>query len=341
MDETIRLIGRDAEGFPSAIFSQVGAEATGTGGTVFIVGNNNSTAKSVQLRDGGLISVNNFGTNQGDAAGNVFIFARGIWLDNDSRILGVSKSGAGGNVFLNTNALILGRNSDISTTAGIQGTGGDGGNIAIGTGDIIPTLGFRPDGQLTLSPAFDGITLIVAGKTFSDNNILAEAFSGTGGNIRINASRLQDIAERPDLLIRNDISTASSLGINGTTVVNTLDVFPSLRTNPLTEQYEVPGVAQGCDPRDRQETSRFIVTGRGGLPVNPAEVLNQDTLSGTDPTSPPAIPPPGLDATAIIPARGWVQNADGTIRLTAAATDSSAPITPYPLRPTPASCDAP
>ena len=315
----------------SGILSQVDKGSQDAGG-IFLRSN------SLHARHGSGMSVDNNGSG---LAGDISITSRGIWLDDQSTISAQSNSGQGGNIFLKTLALILGRSSDVSATSGTQRAGGDGGNIAIGTGTLTIALGRRQDGQFVASSAFDGITLLVAGKTFSDNNILAEAFNGTGGNIRINASRLQTIAERPDLFTRNDISTASSLGVNGSTVINTLDVFPSLKANPLPARYDVPRVAEGCDPRTRQESSRFIVTGRGGVPANPSEVLNQDTIvGGSSPTSSNP-PPPVAEVNAIVPARGFIQNANGTVQLTAYVTDPAVSVLPNPLLPSAPTCYAP
>lgn len=299
----------------SAILSTVAEGLDADSGGIFL------KSRSLQVRNNSAISVDNRGTGE---AGNISISARGIWLDNRSFVLAESDSGLGGNVFLNTLALILGRNSSISTTAGIQGLGGDGGNIAIGRGNQFFTTVVRRDNSVVSVPVFDDSTLLIAGKTARDNNILAQAFSGVGGNIRINAFRLQDIAERPDLLTRNDIDTQSFLGISGTVVVNALNIFPSFRVDPLPERYEAPRVSEGCDPRIRQETSQFVVTGRGGLPTDPTEVLSPDTIATSGDQSPTIVAPTETVSTkspSINPARGWVRDADGNVRLVAHTPD--------------------
>ncbi|MGA7936645.1 MAG: hypothetical protein WCA35_24030, partial [Kovacikia sp.] len=320
--------------FPSLISTRIDEGATGEGGKIFM------QANSLHIRDHAEIDSANTGSGP---AGDIALSVRGIWLDNDALISTQSYSGNGGNIFLDTFAVILGRNSDISATAGKDGAGGTGGNIAIGRGNVSQFSIINSAGRPVSGYIFDDRAFLLAGKTPSNNNILAKADFGTGGNIRITINALQEIAQRiDDFPTTNDITTKSSFGTDGTTVVNTLDVFPSLRTNPLPERYEVPKVSQGCDPRDRQESSRFIVTGRGGLPVNPAEVLNQDTLAGTD--SPPRatiVPAPGSQTGAIVPAQGWVRKANGTIHLTAYATDPTSIPSPYPFWSTPASCYVP
>lgn len=333
--ETVEIIGRNSEGFPSAVFSDVNAGA-GLGGNVVV------SSRAVKVRNGGKISVDNRGTG---LAGNIVVVADAIWLDNRAFISAQSASGEGGNILLNTLALIMGRNSNISATAGIRGAGGDGGNIAIGRGEILPFTTINSAGRVVRGLVFDQRSLIVAGKTFRDNNILAEALTGTGGNIRINTGRLFDLAERSrDFLISNDISSSSSFGTNGTVLVDTFDIFPSLRTDPLPDRYEVANVSEGCDPRVRQETSRFVVTGRGGLPTDPTEVLSPDTIATPPAPSsslpPPVIPTAGTAAPTINPARGWIKNSDGSVRLVAYATDRTIPDNPFSWS-IPRSCYAP
>jgi large exoprotein involved in heme utilization and adhesion len=87
-------------------------------------------------------------------------------------------------------------------------------------------------------------------------------------------------------------------------------------------------IAQGCTPRRGQNNS-FVVTGRGGLPLNPSEPLRQRAVitqwvtldeqiaNATDtpakPTNLAANPQP------IVPAQGWVKDEQGNVRLVAQA----------------------
>lgn len=337
VDRTVKVMGRNSEGFASAIFSTVEAGASGNSGRITIEGRDRIQATSVQVREGGTINVRNLGTGK---AGNIAIAARGVWLDKNASISAISTSGEGGNIWLDIDALVLGRSSNVSATAGVFGAGGSGGNIAIGRGSLRLAPVTRRDGSQTAASVFDGRTLLIAGKTPQDNNVLAQAYSGTGGNIQINVFRLQNIADRPDLVTRNDISTESFLGNSGTTVVSAVNFFPPFRVDPLPERTEVPEIAQGCDPRVRQESSRFVVSGRGGLPPNATDGLNQDTLIETRAPAPPdktaenipaSIVPDSIVPGSIVPARGWIRNPDGTLRLTAQVTDPANPIAPAPL----------
>lgn len=333
---TVKVMGTNDKGIPSAIFADVEQDAAGRGGNILI------GAKSVQVRDRGRINANNAGTGP---AGNVFLFTRAVWLDNRSFITASSADGQGGNIFLSVNgAIILGRNSFVATLALDGATFAEGaGNIAIGSGDLL--VEDRLDGKLV--PRFTDRTLLLAGKTIRNNDIGAPGIFVDGGFIRVNAFRLQDIAQRPLSRQTNDISAESALGNPGEVVINTLNIFPSLKFNPLPERTPRPQIAQGCDPRIRQETSRFILSGRGGLPPDVGEGLNQDTLVGAPPagvSTAPVTPSDSSRETAAIasaPARGWIRQPNGTILLTTYVTDPTAPPMPSPLQYRPQPCNVP
>jgi filamentous hemagglutinin family protein len=115
----------------------------------------------LNLNDTGTITVSSNGTSN---AGDIEISADNIKLDRQGKIEAEAKSGNGGNIFLQArNLLILRNQSQISSTAGIQGQGGSGGNINIS------------------SP------LVVAFPQ-ENSDITANAFTGKGGNIQIRAN---------------------------------------------------------------------------------------------------------------------------------------------------------
>lgn len=331
--ETVRVIGRNAEGFPSAIFTSVQEGATGKGGDVTI------TTRSLHVRNRAKIDANNFGAGE---AGNIFIFARGVWVDNRAFITAVSKDGQGGNIFLNVpGAIILGRNGNITTSTVEASTqfGERAGNIAIGSGN--PLVELIPAGGVAFG--FDDRVLLLASKTARDNNIYSVGILANGGFIRVNAFRLQDIARRNDSPNTNDITAESIFGVSGEVVVSTVNVFPSFRVDPLPDRYEPPRVSEGCDPRIRQETSQFIVTGRGGLPSDPTEVLSPDALALPSSQFLNSKSPDQTNTaqTIVKPAQGWVKDGNGNVRLVAQATGSETPVNPYPFWSTPSSCYAP
>ncbi|MCL6436132.1 MAG: filamentous hemagglutinin N-terminal domain-containing protein [Leptolyngbyaceae cyanobacterium HOT.MB2.61] len=331
--KTVRVIGRNAGGFPSAIFSRIEAGAEGTGGNVGI------ETRSLHVRNGGRIGTDNFGTG---AAGDVFISALGVWVDDRASISSSSQNGQGGNILLNVpGAIILGRNGQVLTSAKQASAllGERAGNIAIGTGNLLDA----PTAFGDLAFRFDRPILLLAGKTVRDNNISSEGFLSNGGFIRVNAFRLQDIARRNDSPFTNDITAESIFGVSGEVVVSAFNIFPSFRVDPLPERYTPPRVSEGCDPRVRQETSRFVVTGRGGLPSDPTEVLNPGAIatpSSSASVSATPVPPASPTSNLIKPAQGWVRDANGNVRLVADASNSASGNS-YPFWSVPTSCYAP
>ncbi len=165
------------EGFYSGIYSTVEPKGKGEGGNVSI------TTKSFSLTNGGLVTVNNQGTG---SAGSIEVTARSIQLDNQGQITAQTTSGNGGNITLTTQDLLLLRNGSlISTNAGTTSSGGNGGNITITAPVIV---------------AFP-----------SNNDITANAFSGTGGNVKITTSGLFGIAplSRAELARRLNVTDSS------------------------------------------------------------------------------------------------------------------------------------
>jgi hypothetical protein len=105
-----------------------------------------------------------------------------------------------------------------------------------------------------------------------------------------------------------------------------------------------PQVASGCTAGTGQNQSKFVVTGRGGLPLNPREAFNNNdtvrvdwvTLSpnsdNRNQTVTTTIPTPA----PIVEATGWVINAKGEVFLTASAPTG----TPHSSWQRPTTCGA-
>ncbi len=240
-------------------------------------------------------------------AGEMTITANSIQLDHGGSLIAKTVSGEGGNINLQVRDLILmRRNSQISTDA--RGGTGNGGNININ------------------SP------LIVAIPT-ENSDITANALRGRGGNIDITTQGIYGLQFRPHQTPLSDITASSDVtGLQGKVQINTLGIDPSKGLVTLPSQVvNVSGlVGQGCDVAARQQPSKFVVTGRGGVPSNPNETLrnrrvlvdlgpvetrnsaslqsSHAQLESTTLTSPMA---------PIVEAQGWVLGAKGEVILTA------------------------
>ncbi|MEO6861855.1 MAG: filamentous hemagglutinin N-terminal domain-containing protein [Microcoleus sp.] len=207
------------------------------------------------------------------AAGNLRIAADSIRLDSGA-ITATTQAGNFGNITLKAPDLQLRNNSQITTNAFGTATGG---NIDIDTKFLIAK---------------------------ENSDIRANAVRGQGGNIIITA---EGIFRSLD----SDIDASSELGINGNVQLRTPDTDPVKGLNQPETTRVPPPPAQACQTSD-QSTSRFVITGRGGLPPSPRERVSGEY--NFEAASEP-----------IVEAQGWIINAKGEIELVA----NSAAVVPY------------
>jgi large exoprotein involved in heme utilization and adhesion len=260
---------------------------------------------SLRVTNGGLVTVENNG--QGNP-GRLRVNVDSLFLDNGG-ISATSLLGQGGNIDLQVrNDIVLRDRSGISTRAGTEDTGGgDGGNIAIDTG-VVAVL--------------------------ENSNVNANAFKGAGGNIRVTT---RGLFVSPD----SSISASSTLGVDGMVEVNRLGVDPSQGLVELPENFS--------DPSDRITTdcatdtgNQFVITGRGGLPEDPSQMLRGRTvwqdlrpLEATQPETARSRESAIANSQfPIVEARSWVINANGRVELVAYAPE----VTPQPPRHHSANC---
>lgn len=245
------------------------------------------------------ISVINEGTGNG---GEIIINSRSVFLDNGS-IVAETLVGKGGNIEINSSDLLLmRRNSEISTSAGNAQAGGDGGQISINT-------------SLVVAPSLE------------NSDITANAFEGRGGNIEIAAKGIFGIESRTKLTPLSDINASSTLGINGTVQIDTLN-SQIISTTTLSENIVQPlEITSTCQANSNTGTNTFVTTGTGGIPPNPDNFLSGNS-GWSDRSSVPQSEnsleePLPVVATQIIEAQGWKQNPDGTVILTVEPTGIS------------------
>jgi filamentous hemagglutinin family protein len=226
------------DGTDSGIFAGTTANSTGRSGTILI------DPTLVTLTNGAKISVSSLGTGNG---GNIQLIAGSLSLAGGSQIIAETANGEGGNIILQIRDLLWLRNGSlISATAG---NNGNGGNIDLSANFI---LAFAKE----------------------NSDITANAFKGKGGNIQITTQAIFGLQFRPRLTPLSDITASSDFGVNGTVNINTPGVDPSkgLTNLPVDIGDASKLVTQKC-LADRQD-SAFIITGRGGIPVSPADVIS-------------------------------------------------------------------
>jgi filamentous hemagglutinin family protein len=308
--EQIEVSGRAPESsLPSFILTASGGiagidgsgvdTATGRSGTLRI------RTRDLRVEDGGAIAVSSSNPNEQAAvgAGNLRIRASTVYLANQGRLLADTASGDGGNIRISLDHLLLLQDrSQISTTAGTDQQGGGGGDISI-----------RAD--------------FIATAPLANSDITANAFTGTGGNIRINAQGILGIQPRSEQTELSDITASSTFGRSGTITISTPNIDPTqgiteLPTSPLDASQLI---AQGCSTPSA-ERDRFIISGRGGLPLSPNAALrdratltewvslgDNPTRQATDSNLESGVPsnPPYVEAD------GWLMNEHGQIKLMA------------------------
>jgi filamentous hemagglutinin family protein len=325
--ERIELLGNNSSQFNSQILASVGLTPNFTNPNATAnAGSLNLNTNQLVLRNGSTVGVRSFGSGR---AGTINVVADAIALDNQSSIDGRTASGGGADINLQASQILLRRGSRINTDAGNS----NGGNIRINTD-----------------------TLVAVPKENSD--ITANAQKGFGGRVSITAQGIFGTQFREQLTPLSDITATSELGpeFNGTVQIDIRGIDPNrgLAELPETLADSSNQIAQTCSSQARNNS--FVVTGRGGLPATPSEVLNS-TLGWMDwrvstrrggapvPTlgdeqtrgreeitnhqsliqnSKSKIPNPLVEAT------DWVKDTDGTVRLVANSSTEVSPNRDYP-----------
>ncbi|MBR8840956.1 MAG: S-layer family protein, partial [Stigonema ocellatum SAG 48.90 = DSM 106950] len=188
------------------------------------------------------------------SAGDIEVTSQQIRLDNEARFIAESASGNGGNINLQVRDLLLLRHGSlISTSAGTANAGGDGGNITINT----------PNGFIVAFPD-------------ESSNITANAYTGIGGRVQINATGVYGIQFRDQLNpLTNNITASSEFGSAGTVQLNIPNNDPTQGLSTLSgELVNVENlIANSCIARTHQKPGgTFFITGADGLPNRPGNV---------------------------------------------------------------------
>ena len=284
-----------------------GRRAEGDGGTITI------NTKNLTITENGTLTVSSAGEGN---VGRIEINANSLELSDRSQILAETNfidpnpeisepSSISPNISLNiiNGNLVLKDNSLISARATEQANGG---NVEIVTDFIL---------------AFP-----------RNNDIVASAEQGQGGNINITTEALFGIAERPLNDKTNDINASSDFGLDGSISISTPDI------NPIQTDTEIPDNlieseplgTNACSGGREIETSSFIIKGKGGLPRQPIELFNSETIlideeitNSKIQANYPEIKPIETSIGDIYPARGIIKTKEGKIILTAYPTDNT------------------
>jgi filamentous hemagglutinin family protein len=300
---------------------------TGRAGSVTV-----NAASSVQLNGRGSLSVE---ATQGGVAGNLTVNTDVLAIADGARATVSSPSGQAGNLTVTANTIHLDRGR-LSAQTGVS-QGESGANIRLRDLDqlvlrnrsrISADAGDRANGG-NIGIDADFIVAVPS----EDSDIRANAVEGRGGNILIQTQGLfgtQPAAESiPDT---SDITASSERGVQGVVQITTPDVDPSQGLTELPADVVDASrlIARSCASGTAiaaPERSEFVMTGRGGVPLNPTESLGRDAVVSnwvvlnspehqarraamvrSLPEEPPLTAP-------IQEAQGWVVNANGEVVL--------------------------
>ncbi|HEY9851705.1 MAG TPA: filamentous hemagglutinin N-terminal domain-containing protein [Leptolyngbyaceae cyanobacterium] len=244
---------------------------------------------SVRLTIGDGAQINVSSEGMG-SPGNLNVKVSDLLLYNRGSLNAASETGSGGNIEIESSNIQLRGGSEISA-ASVLGTAE--GNIGINSQTLVLMEG-------------------------SQIRTAAEVPNG-GSNIRIMAPSNSGVAVFQS--VDSVISASGNLQVEG-------DI--QLQTSPILQAEVVDTtrlVATNCQGSN-SEQSQFIITGRGGLPLSPYEVLDEDA-TWTDlrltrvpiQTSKADISTSRVSATLpdteIVEAQGWMINSQGEVILTA------------------------
>ena len=253
------------------------------------------------MRDNARITVRDRSGTVG--AGNLQILANSVQLDNQGLLNAETRAGVQGNIDIQSSSLLLRNNSRIQADAFNTATGG---NISIDTG-ALAALG--------------------------NSDITANAQQAVGGRVVINSQGIFGTTFQPELTSSSDITASSELGaeFSGTVEIKTPDIDASkglvtLSSSPIDVSKLV---VQRC-LIDRR-SNEFIITGRGGLPPSPAQVLSSNRVledlgvdrSLIDRQSSKSDDPAQTSPLSLVEAQTWIKNANGEVALVALKPESS------------------
>ncbi len=321
---------------------RAGTSGEGNGGNLTV-----NASDSVQVLGAGSgLFVN---ATTGSTAGNLEVTTGQMTVSDGAQVTVSSPSGQAGNLTIQANSVHLNQGTLLAETgkSGFEG----GANITLNDLDLL-----RLDNESLISAnAFDQAnggnitidsTFIVATPPTGSNgsDITANAVEGNGGRVIITTQGLFGIQFRPQRTPKNDITVSSQFGLTGEFQLNSPDVDPNrglinLPTAPVDTQ-----VSQVCQAGATQNQNSFIITGRGGLPPNPRQVLRSRAVevdwvsldaSANNPTediqnrgtqrrvsrsqNAQTVNNVNNQAQKIVEAQGWVIDDNGKIALVATA----------------------
>jgi len=323
------------EGAASGLFANTASDSTGNGGSISI------DPIKLTLTDGASVAVNSRGKGN---AGNLLIQAGSVTLDRGASLLAATASGEGGKLTLNAQDLLLMRhNSQISAKA--EGNA-NGGNITINTPFLVAVPSERSDIIATANKGNGGNIGITASGVFgiqpnnldtSQSYISATSQLGINGTVQINTldiNRIQGLVALPVVPVDASRLIAQGCPAYAPPQAKKIAVTPSpVSISSARARNGNTGsnrMDAAIDPiAALTEPSKFVVSGRGGIPPSPTQPLSSDAVMTNWATLNPKVKnhsreayssnPTNKAPTQIVEATGWVIGPKGEVILTAQA----------------------
>src|SRR6476661_7672602 len=322
--ESVEIAGTTRDGlFPSTIGTASGdllyqtllglQPPSGAAGSLSIA------AGRLSVRDGAAASVQSYGRG---AAGSINVVADSIALNTKGSIDGTTVSGIGANINLRARDIQLRRGSRITTDAGAA----DGGNININSDILVALPKENSDITANARSAQGGRVNINVPNVFGFTSVTREQVRASLGLTDAEFAALQ--VSPTSLIPTSDIaaiSQSSGPALQGTVTFSASGVNPAQGLVELPQKVVDPAALIAANPCTQEAESAFTVTGKGGVPPSPNDVLSSNSSQfnwvepAVDQSQQVESPLASIEIrpTEIIPAQGWVMDDRGQVRLVA------------------------
>jgi filamentous hemagglutinin family protein len=305
--------------------------------------------RSLQLQ-GNQSQISIAATNSAGVAGDLRLISPEITVREGATITVSNPQGQAGNLTLAATNLILNRGTLSAQTGGTGAT--SGANIGLNIANVLSLRNNSLISAEALQQANGGSIFVNAGNGFlaavpqENGDLIANAQQGRGGEIRLQALGVFGMTVQTGLTTEqlrlnrtSDISASSDEGPQGIVTIATPGDDPSrgLAELPANLIDATNQVAQGCGSQEQRQ-NQFVRTGRGGLPLNPAELQRPNSVVvdwaqlTAEPTTRAESTPPSTasgsgdsssPASNLVEAQGWYRSETGDVMLL--ATSDHAP----------------
>ncbi|MBE9094152.1 filamentous hemagglutinin N-terminal domain-containing protein [Tychonema sp. LEGE 07203] len=326
--DRIQVSGSGNNGlFVSTIDASVGKTFGSNPDATANAGSLNLTARDrLTVAKGATITVQATGTGR---AGNINVVANSIGLDNKARIDGTTVSGTGANINLQSQDIQLRRGSRITTDAGNS----DGGNININSGILVALPQENSDITANARTAAGGRVSVNVPSVFGFSAVTREQVRS---RLNLDDAQFADLQVSPtSLLGSSDIAAISQSGgpaLQGAVTFGASGVNPAQGLVELPQNVVDPAALIAANPCIEGGENEFTVTGKGGVPASPNDVLSSEPAPFPWVEGGTSAADSGTDlrdvtdrssreetekkpAGEVVPARGWVVNAKGEVTL--------------------------